>query len=139
AQIDERFGIKSMGGETPLLALRVRRAEGAEMHAAITRHVLAHAPGVGRIERGREDLDVSFLEHDAAVRGAGVRALRAVRRLGRHDEAHRLGDTRRRAEIRNEMRYVVEIELARRGLLLFGDGHGANIAPTRTPERTAEM
>jgi len=57
-----------------------------------------------------------------------------VRRLRRHREAQRLGEARRRAQIGNEVRYVVEIELARGGLLGFGDAHGANIAAAATPE-----
>ena len=63
------------------------------------------------------------------------RALRAVRRFRRHLEAERLRDARRRAEVRHEMRYVVEVELARRGALVLGDAaHGANIAATRVCE-----
>src|SRR6185369_4349857 len=131
-ETDEGIGLEAVLGEAPVLGFGLRRAEAGEVHAVVPRHVIARSAGVRRVERRREDLDVALLQHDAAVGGSGRRALRPVRRFRRHLEPKQLRDARRRAEVRHEVRYVVEVELAWGGALVLGDArHGANIAAAR--------
>jgi len=111
----------------PLLACGVGRAKANQVHAVVAPHECAHASGGGRVVSGRKELDVARVEHHTAV-GRADRALRrALHGSRRHAQAERLADTRRGVEIGDEVRDVIEVELARRRPLPVGGVHGALI------------
>ena len=102
--------------QSQMLAFGVRRAEAGEVHARVALHRGAQALRIGRIHGGSKEFQVAVLEHHADVRGARRPVLRLLRRGRRDDEAERLQRPRRGAQIRNEVRDMVQDQLA-------GDGY----------------
>ena len=123
-QIHYRQRAKPMIAEPAVLAFGVRRAEAAQVHArdsaASRRAGAAHS--ACPLVRG-EELEVAVLQHHADVRGAGGAVLRLLRRCRRHGEAERLQRARGGAEVRHEVRDVIENQAARRRELRCGDAH----------------
>ena len=126
-QIDERLRLEAVRLQPAMLALGVGRAVAHEVHAVVAPHELAHAICGWRVVRRREELDVALFEHHAAVRRAHGACRRLLHRDRRHFHAQRLEHLCRRVEVGDEMRNVIDEELARGRLLSIGDIHGALI------------
>ena len=97
------------------------------MNAHEQLNAIAHARRIGRIERGREQLEVTLLEHHAAVRGAGGLSLHLLDRSRLHRVAQLLPQLGRGVEVRNEVPEVIQAQLARRRALTLCDSHVALI------------
>jgi hypothetical protein len=116
-QIDERLRLVAVRLQPAMLGFRVGRAEAHDMHAAVARHQLAHALRRGRVVRRRKQLDVAVFQHHAAVRGAD-RALGCLLHRGGGDlHPQRLEHARGSIEVDDEVRNVVDVQLAGRGPL----------------------
>src|SRR5690349_21574469 len=97
------------------------------MHAGIALHGDAQALGIGRIHRGGKKFQVAVLKHRAYVGRAGRSVLHLLCGRRRHGEAERLQHVGRRAQLRHEMRDMIEKQVPRRRHLLRCGVHGANI------------
>lgn len=98
-----------------MLAFGVRRAEAAKVHALVALHRRAQPPGVRGVSRGCKKFHVAFLEHQADIRGSGGTFLRLLRGGRRHCKTERFQRARRGVQIGNEVRDVVEDQLAGSG------------------------
>src|SRR5687767_15562757 len=99
--------------EPPMLGRGVGRAEAGEVHADKQVHPFTYPARIRRIERGREQLEIAFLEHHAAVRCSGRISGNVVDRNGGDGEAQRFPYRSRGTEVRHKVRKMIEIELAR--------------------------
>ena len=98
-----------------VLAFGIRRAEAAQVHARVALHRGAQALRVRGIRAvGGEEFQVAVLEHHADVGGSRRAGLRLLRRFRRHCEAERRQHARGGAELRHEVRDVIEDQSARR-------------------------
>jgi len=122
-EIDERLRLEAMRREPPLFARGVRRAVAKQVDAVIASHQRAHALGGRRVVRRREQLDVARFQHHATIGGAHRPLGRALHGDRRHAQPERLAHARRRVEIDDEVRDVIEVELARRRPLPVGGVH----------------
>ncbi len=87
------------------------------MHALMAGHRRAHARRVRRVGGRREEFEVAVFQHHAYVRRPGRAVLRLLVRARRDAKPERLQRLARRAQVANEVRNVVEKQLARRGAL----------------------
>jgi hypothetical protein len=124
-ELDQRLRLEAVRGEARVLGLGVGRAEAGEMDPDEFFHPLAHPAGCRRVVRWSQKLDIAFLEHHAAVRGAHRFSVGELDRGRRDDEAQALQQPRSRVELGNEMRNVVEEQLAGGGLLPVCNAHEA--------------
>src|SRR5437762_11277619 len=109
-QVDDRLRLEAMVGEPAALALGVGRAEAGETPA-----------GIG-LQRRRQDLDVALLKHHAAI-GANAASRDFLDGDRGHHETQLLEQSGRGVEIADEMRNVIEKQLAGRRPLEFGGIH----------------
>jgi len=109
-QVDDQLRLEAVVGEPAMLGFGIRRAEAGEKQA-----------GIG-LQRRPQDLDIALLEHHAAI-GADTASRNFLDGNRGHLETQLLQKFRRGVEIANEMRNVIEKQLAGRRLLEFGGVH----------------
>ena len=120
--------INKQHGDGSVLRLGGGRAEAREVQADEALHALAHAPGIGRIRRRRENLDIAFLEHHAAVGRAGRLSGDLMHGDGSDGESELFPHRGGGIEVGHEMPEMIEAQLARGRALPIGDIHSrANI------------
>ena len=101
-----------MISQPAMLALGIGGAEAREVHPGIALHGRAQPPGIGCIRGGGEEFEVTVFQHHADVRSARGSVLRLLRGCRRQGKAERFEGVRGGAQVGNEMRDVVENQLA---------------------------
>ncbi len=110
----QELGCEAVCAQPGVLLVGDRRAEAGEVHAGVAGHRRAQMRGGRRIGDRGEEFEIALLEHRAHVGGTQQPVRAALRGFGRRREAERFERAGCGAEIGNEVRNVIEKELARR-------------------------